>query len=329
MQQSLSDSKTFLVPDGHPAPICVPSPFNKRWKNAMDYEKMMKKRKNWNKNERFLKMYIYKLMTIFLVLPLFSCAKVDDNSSKQSINNMSYSEKNDQIIYNINDLFNENKSKDALSIITKHSDSFNIDQKVGVGAILYSNGYVDLSKDYFEEAALTGNGEALYRLGFYYNYSENEKNIDLSIKYFEGSVDSGYLESYINLGEIYLYEEGYINLEKAKYFFNRAVDVGLIKGNYGLGEINLKEGNFKKAKQNFDVLKENGYYLECYDGYVNLYSKYRDSDFYNIDMAKKYIDLIELVIEDPRKNEIISDFYSGNHKYKDLIKSKYYNRSLS
>lgn len=273
-------------------------------------------------------MYSYKLLIMLLILSLVSCANAEDNGLNQSNDSMDFSEKSDLIVYKINDLFNSKKSEEALNLITKHSKNFNLEQTVGVGSILYSNGYFDLSKEYFEKASLAGNAEALYRLGYYYNYSEKEKNIDLSLKYFKASIDAGYLESNINLGEIYLYEDGYVDLEKAKFYFEKAINLGMNNGYYGLGEINLKEGNFKKAKEDFDELKKNGYYLEYYDGCISLHSKYKKSEFYNIDLAKKYIDLIAHLIEDQRKNEIIADFYEGDHKYKDLSKSNYY-RSLS
>lgn len=281
----------------------------------------MKKRKKTN--ERLIDMNLFKLIFIILIIPLFSCAKGENNILDEEAG-MYNLKKNESIVYEINDLFHAKKTKEAFYLISSYSHKFNVDEKVGVGAILYSNGYYKLSKSYFEDASFAGNPEAFYRLGYFYNYNEDEKDVELAIKYFNLSIEAGYLSSYINLGEIYLFEDGFVSLSTARFNFKKAVSLGFMNGYYGLGEINLREGNFYEAKNDFEKLKKYGYLLEYYDGCVNLYSKYEDSEFYDIDLAKKYIDLIILLIDDPRKYEIIADFYKGDHKYRDLNKSNYY-----
>jgi tetratricopeptide (TPR) repeat protein len=262
-------------------------------------------------------------------LPIFislsSCAKEESNSGQEKNTNscLVSIKKMTDIVYKVDILFKCNENNQALEAIEKNEDKFDLEEKIAIGSILFDNGYYDLSKKYFEYGDDKNDAEAQYRLG--YLYAHVNKNNSLAINFFIKSINGGYSESNINLGEIYLFEDDVKDYDQAEKYFKNAINFGLYNGYYGLGEVYLRKKRIKEAKKCFDEAKKHGYYLESYVGYLNLYSAYPDSSEYNIELAKKYADLIELLIEDDiKKYMILSEFYSQNHKYQDAKKSRLY-----
>ena len=268
---------------------------------------------------------------MIMVLPTSACTpsniEMNDNNydmKKKEVCEMKI-DLNNVNEFLLNKLFECGRISEAFSIIKFHDDNFTIDERVGIGALLFDYGYTKEAIPYLESSASQGSGEALYRLGYIYSTSSNFKDIKKSLMYFENAIKAGYYEAFDDLGYILLSEDQYKNIGLSKYYFEESIKEGNYRSYYGLGEISLREGDYDSAEKYFNLCLEKGYDFEGYNGLLNLYFYYNDFKGHNIDKAKEYLDII-LKMDNSQKYLMAYEFYKSNSKFKSIETANYYKK---
>jgi TPR repeat protein len=271
-----------------------------------------------------------KLIFMIMVLPTSACTpsnigmNENNNVEKKEVCEMKV-DLNNVNEFLLNKLFECGRISEAFSIIKFHDNNFTIDERVGIGALLFDYGYTEQALSYLEDAANKNNAEALYRLGYLYNFSKKYKNTEKSILFFEKAIEFGYYDAFYNLGDIFLFEDEYINIGLSKHYFKESFKNGNYRSYYGLGEISLREGNYDSAEKYFNLCLEKGYDFEGYNGLLNLYFYYNDFKGHDVDKAKEYLDII-LKMDNSQKYLIAYEFYKSNSKFKSIETANYYKK---
>jgi len=269
-----------------------------------------------------MKFYGYMLPILISINACSSELNIFDDLTQESIAKCDINK--NIFVENIEKLLNCGEFESAFKIIDLKEEKITSNERMDIAYSLFNKGYYEKSAELLEIESDKGVAEAKYRLGYIYVHIDSLKNIDKALFLFHEAAKNGYYDAYVNIGEIYLFEKEYLNLELAEQNYNLALSHNINIAYCGLGEFFLQKHIFDKALNSFDNCFNYGYSDLAYSGYFNLYYFYPDYTKHSIEKSKSFLDLLLLNNKDTYTYNLASEFYKGDHQFKDLKKSNYY-----
>ena len=269
-----------------------------------------------------MKFYGYILPIFISINACSSDLNILDNLTQESIAKCGINKNSS--IENIEKLLNCGEFESAFKIIDLKEEKLTSNERMDLAYSLFNRGFYKKSAELLKVESDKGVAEAQYRLGYIYVHVDSLKNINKALFLFNEAVNNGYYDAYVNLGEIYLFEKEYLNFELAEKNYNFALFHNVNIAYCGLGEFFLQKHIFDKALKSFDNCFNYGYSDLAYNGYYNLYYSYPDYTKHSVEKSKSFLDLLLLHNKNSHTYNLASDFYKGNHQFKDLKKSHYY-----